>query len=84
MHAMTRDEWLSVEVGDVLVDHMSGDAPREVLSVRRVTGRRGQPRGATRTVVTLANLRSPLARPVAVASTDDLRGTRFSLEKRTS
>lgn len=81
---MTREEWLEVQVGDVLIDHMSGDSPREVLSVRRVTGRRGQPRGATRTVVTLANLRSPLARPVSVASSDDLRGTRFSLERRNS
>lgn len=75
---MIRDEWLRVRVGDVLIDHISGDARREVLSVERYSGKRGQ-RGNTRTQVTLARLHGH-GRPVLVCSTDDLRGRRFSLE----
>lgn len=72
---MTKEQWLALEVGDVIRDRLCGNARREVLSISRVSGRPGQ-RGKTRTSITVANLKSP-GRTTVLFSTDDANGERF-------
>jgi hypothetical protein len=78
---MTKSEWLSLQVGDVIVDHKCGDVHRTVLSVKRNSGKPTQ-RGNTRTTITVPNIKSR-GRTTVLFSTDDTGfGTRFSLVPR--
>lgn len=73
-------QWLALKVGDVIIDHKCGDAPREVLSVARASGKPEQ-RGNTRTMIAVPNLRRPEVSTVLV-STEDIGGARFTLRRR--
>ena len=55
---MTKEEWLKLEVGDLVVDTQAHGSPtREVLRVSRVSGCRGQG-GNTRTTISVPSLKS--------------------------
>lgn len=75
---MTREEWLALEVGDVIIDHKCGGARRVVREIRRVTSTRGQRTGATRTVIRVDNLKSPGELTVIFSTDDSPAYTRFS------
>jgi hypothetical protein len=75
---MTKDEWLTVEVGDVLIEAASGGR-REALSVSRVSGKRGQG-GKTRTTVTVPSMRG-VGRTTLLINTEDIGGVRWRLER---
>jgi len=80
---VTREEWLALQVGDVVIDHKCGGARRVVRSIRRVTSQRGQRTGATRTVIRVDNLKTR-GELTVIFSTDDSPGySRFSLERAT-
>lgn len=79
---MTREEWLALEVGDVIIDHRCRDARRVVRSIRRVTGKRGQRTGATRTVIRVDNLKTQGAQTVIFSTDDSPAYTRFSMGTR--
>lgn len=70
---MTAEQWLALKVGDVIVDTQCGGALRTVLSVKRVSGSRGQRHGQTRTVIMVSNLKQS-GRTTHIFSTDDIGG----------
>lgn len=72
---MTSEEWLALKVGDVLVDTQCRNARRMVLEVRRVTGKKGQPRGFTRTTFVVPGLRG--GNNTVLNNTMDIGGRRF-------
>lgn len=75
---MTEEQWLALKVGDRIVDRHAGGRIREVLELSRVSGKRGQRRGGTRTTITVTNLKSPQLTTI-IYSTADIRGERFEL-----
>ncbi len=75
---MTKEEWLAIKPGDHVIDGKYGNADqREVLTVKRVTGKPGQKPGAVKTTIGLASYRS--TKPVPYHNSDDMGGTRFQL-----
>lgn len=66
---MTDDQWLELQVGDLIRDHVCGGAIRTVQSVSRVSGKRGQ-RGKTRTSIRVNNLKE-YGRTTILFSTED-------------
>lgn len=75
---MTTAEWLVVKVGDFVVDRGCASLPhREVLAVKRVSGKLGQ-RGKTRTTIHVPR-RHGKGPPVIICNTEDRSGARFVL-----
>lgn len=79
---MTAEQWLALEVGDVVIDLKCGGAERKVLAVKRVSGSRGQRRGQTRTTITVMNLKTPGTKTHIFSTEDSPRGTRFQYSPR--
>lgn len=74
---MTVEQWHALKVGDVIIDNKCGGAPRVVLTLNRVSGKRGQ-RGKTRTTITVPNLKSS-GRTTHIVNAEDEDGARFEL-----
>lgn len=55
---MTREQWLSLKVGDIIIDRKCSDGERTVLAVKRMTLKRGRGAGRTRTSIAVNNIKS--------------------------
>ncbi len=74
---MTQQEWIELEIGDVIVDLKCGGAKRRVFSVSRVSGKKGQ-RGNTRVMIHVPNLKSTGSLTI-LCNAEDIGGKRFRL-----
>lgn len=75
---MTLERWKALAAGDVLIDENMGGREREVFSVRRISGTRGQG-NKTRVCLVVTNLKSHLTRTTIFVS-DELGLRRFKLK----
>lgn len=71
---MTHEQWLSLRVGDVIVDRRAVGSPRRtVREVQVVSNRRNGSRRSQRAVIVVASLRDP-TQQVTVFEADDWMG----------
>lgn len=74
---MTLEEWQGLQAGDRIRDNGRDGVVREILAVRRISGRKEQ-RGLTRTELALRSLRDPYSRTL-VHFSENTGPARFDL-----